>query len=360
MSNTEKTRNHKSREAVGCKPSDSGKRTSLYLIVGVVAVFVAAVILSAPLLLSGSKKDATVYIPRDATKAQVSDTLHKYFEKGYADRVMFMIKAQRIDLSKRYGAYFIPEGTSPFRAMRKLSRGAQTPVRLTINHFRDFNALSEAIGAKIDASPEEFRRAATDPKFLAEYGLTPDQALSLFIEDSYDVYWSTTPEEIVKKIAKNYTGFWNDENRRKAAAKGLTPGEVMIIASIADEESNMADEKGRIGQLYINRLNKGMRLQADPTVRYAVGDFTIKRVTSKHLQTESPYNTYLIDGLPPAPIRTTSKRTLQAILDEGPSDELYMCAREDFSGYHNFAADYATHTQNALRYQHALDQRNIK
>ena len=172
--------------------------------------------------------------------------------------------------------------------------------------------------------------------------------------------WSGTPEKIIEKIGKNYSNVWNDERRKKAASLGMTPQQVMILASIVDEETNAASEKGTIGRLYINRLDKGMRLQADPTVKYAIGDFEKKRITKQDLQFESPYNTYRNGGLPPGPIRTTSKRTIDAILDSKPHRYLYMCAREDFSGRHNFAETYGDHTRNALRYQHALDERGIK
>ena len=134
----------------------------------------------------------------------------------------------------------------------------------------------------------------------------------------------------------------------------------MIICSIVDEESNAKSEKGTIGRLYINRLKKGMKLQADPTVRFALNDFTIRRVTRNHLTVDSPYNTYQVEGLPPGPIRTTSVETIDAVLNSQPNDYLYMCAKEDFSGTHNFAADYATHQENARRYQNALNERGIK
>ncbi|MDE6007603.1 MAG: endolytic transglycosylase MltG, partial [Muribaculaceae bacterium] len=213
---------------------------------------------------------------------------------------------------------------------------------------------------RLDFSAEEFMETVADESLMEEYGLDPEQALSLFIDDSYQVYWSGTPRDLIKKVGAHYKEVWNEERRKKAEDLGLTPADVMTICSIVDEETNKIDEKGTVGRLYINRLQSGMKLQADPTVRYAVGDFTIKRVTGTHLKTESPFNTYLHAGVPPGPIRTTSVATIDAVLNSEPHDYIYMCAKEDFSGYHNFAATYSEHLDNARRYQKALDELGIK
>lgn len=334
-----------------------GPRIVLWIALSVVVLAFLAI---SPFMLGGSDGDVIIRIPRNATYADVSDSLHKYFSDSYANRVAYLLKVHHVDFSQRHGSYEIKTGTSPFFASRRLAHGASTPVRITINHFRDLPTLAKGISNKADITAEQFIAAATDSAMLASHGLTPEQALSLFMEDTYEIYWNDSAEKIVERIGKYYDLYWSADSRTKAADIGLTPAQIMTIASIVDEETNKADEKGRIGQLYINRLNTGMRLQADPTVRFAVGNFSIQRVTREHLQTPSPYNTYRVNGLPPGPIRTTSRRTLDAILDSKPTDDLYMCAREDFSGYHNFARTYAEHTQNALRYQHELDRRGIK
>ncbi|MCM1377880.1 MAG: endolytic transglycosylase MltG [Clostridium sp.] len=335
-------------------------RTAFILLVTTIAVIIAGFAALLPFMLSKAPEDTIIRIPRNATKENVRDSVNKYFPENYAGKIMRLIDSRNIDFSKRYGAYKIPKGTDALRAMRTLVRGGQTPIRLTINHFRSFDTLAEAIAKKLDCSKEEFMAAATDSTLLAEYGLTPSQVLSLFIEDTYEVYWNSSPTEVVKKIGKNYIDVWSPKNRKLAAQLDMKPEEVMIIASIADEETNRKDEKGRIGMLYINRLHNGMRLQADPTVRFAIGNFSIQRVTRDHLAYDSPYNTYRVDGLPPGPIRTTSKATVHSILNAPPTDDLYMCAKEDFSGYHNFATTYEEHTKNALRYQHELDKRGIR
>lgn len=310
--------------------------------------------------LSGSApSSAVIKIPSHATPDQVTDSLTKYLGKGFAGKVMRLASMRGTDFSRRHGAYLIEAGDSPLSAMRRITSGAQNPVTLTIKGFRQLPVLEEKVAAKFEFSADSLASLLADPATLRPYGLTPLQAIALFINDSYDFYWSASPQDIVDKIGAHYNEVWNDSRRAKAKALGLTPADVMTIASITDEETNALDEKGTVGRLYINRLNIGMPLQADPTVRYAVGDFTIRRVTGKHLQTDSPYNTYRNRGLPPGPIRTTSVETIDAILDSPPHDFLYMCAKEDFSGRHNFAVSYSEHQANARRYQQALDRLGI-
>lgn len=329
------------------------------LIITALAVIAGAVLIT-PMIFVGAKRDAVIRIPKNATDTNVHDSLTKYLGKSYADHVMRLLKVRQHDFSKRHGAYLIEKGKSPLRTQHLLNRGAQHPVRITVNGFRSLPLMMNRIADKTDNTPEELMRAATDPKILSEYGLTPEQALALFIDDTYEVYWSSTPEEIVRKIGANYKKTWSKRHVDKASNLGLTPAQVMILCSIVDEETLTRAEKGKIGRLYINRLNKGMRLQADPTVRFALNDFTIKRVRKGHLQTDSPYNTYRHAGLPPGPIRTTSVETIDLVLDSEPSDDLYMCAREDFSGSHNFAATYEEHLANSRKYQHSLDTLGIE
>lgn len=315
--------------------------------------------LIAPIFLVGTDTEAVIRVPDGATRETVKDSLTKYFGSGFATRVDRLIEARKTDMSRRNGAYRIRKGDTPFRAMRRLTSGSQEPVRITINGFRSLPELTERVGRKMEFPADSLRMALADSTLLSRYGLTTEQALALFVEDSYDVYWSVDAVAFTEKIGHHYLNVWNGRRRAQAAALGLTPVEVMTVASIVDEETNKSDEKGRIGRLYVNRLNAGMPLQADPTVRYALGDFSIRRINSGHLKTDSPYNTYLHQGLPPGPIRTTSTATIDAILASEPSNDLYMCAREDFSGYHNFASDYDEHLANARRYQDELNRRNI-
>ncbi len=336
------------------------RHTGIFILIGALLIISVALIFLLPLLLSGSSQDAVIRIPANASSATVSDSIAKYLGEDYASKVMRVASLRSTDFSKRHGAYLIPAGTSPLRVERKLSQGAQTPLTITINGFRTLPLLAERVARRLDFPADSLLAALADPYTMARYGLKPEQALSLFIDDSYELYWSASPQEVIKKIGENYTKVWNPRRTEKASTLGLTPAEIMTVCSIVDEETNKKDEKGDIGRLYINRLHIGMPLQADPTVKYATGDFSLRRITGEHLKTESPYNTYRHRGLPPGPIRTTSTATIDAVLDSKPTDYLYMCAKEDFSGYHNFASTFQEHSANARRYRQALDKRGIK
>lgn len=182
----------------------------------------------------------------------------------------------------------------------------------------------------------------------------------MFIPNTYEVYWDMNVEKLLKRMDKEHKAFWNQSRLAKAEEIGLSPLEVSILASIVEEETAVNDEKPTVAGLYINRLKRGIPLQADPTVKFAVGDFTLKRILHKHLETDSPYNTYKVAGLPPGPIRMPSIIGLNSVLNYQKHDYIYMCAKEDFSGRHNFATNLAQHNANARRYQNALNRRGIK
>ncbi len=330
-----------------------------FILLGLAFIITVFLILVYPVVMERTGSTATIRIPANATAQTVTDSLSKYYGNGFARKVVRLCKLRNVNFAARHGAYEIPAGANAITAMRRISSGGQTPVRITINGFRNLDLLCSRIAAKMEFSEADMREALADPATLQPYGLTFNQALALFLDDTYEVYWTTSPRELIAKIGSNYSSYWNAANRSKAEALGISPADITIVASIADEETNKAAEKGTIGRLYINRLKKGMRLQSDPTIRFALGDYSIRRVTRKHLGVDSPYNTYTHSGLPPGPIRTTSRATLDAILNSEPSNYLYMCAKEDFSGTHNFATSFEEHSQNARRYQRALNERGI-
>ena len=327
-----------------------------------VLVFCSAafLILLFPLISHRADHDANIKIPANASAQMVEDSVALHLGHDFARRVMKLAALRHPDFSRRHGAYTIPRGANVIEAMRILTSGPQTPVKITINGFRDLNLLIERVSAKMEFPADSLRVALADDDLLSQFALSPASALALFVNDSYEVYWTSSARDLVRKIGNNYNRIWSPDNSKKADDLGISPLDVVIIASITDEETNDRAEKAIVGRLYINRLNANMPLQADPTIRFALHDFSIKRVSGAHLKVASPYNTYTNRGLPPGPIRTTDRATVEAILNSKPHDYLYMCAKEDFSGTHNFARSYDQHRQNAARYQAELDRRGIE
>ncbi|MDE7397639.1 MAG: endolytic transglycosylase MltG, partial [Muribaculum sp.] len=267
-----------------------------------------------------------------------------------------MLQWRGIAESRMHGAYLLRDGMSAYDLYTMLSRNRQTPVRLTFNNLRTTDQLAARVASVLDINADEFRSAADS--ILAD--IPSPERIGHFMPDTYEFYWTVSPSRLVNTLTGYYDRFWNETRRNKAKALGLTPAQITTIASIAEEETNDPAERGTVGRLYINRLHRGMPLQADPTVKFAVGDFSLRRITNAHLSVKSPYNTYLNPGLPPGPIRMPSGATIDAILNAPANNYLYMCAKEDFSGKHNFTADYSTHLANARRYHQALNSRNIR
>ncbi len=266
---------------------------------------------------------------------------------GYPDKV-------------KAGRYKITRGMGNYQLVRMLRAGRQEPIKLVINKLRTKQDFARFVAANLEVKADSILYLLGDTAFTKAHGTDTNTAMCLILPDTYEFYWNTTATKVLNKIAANYHRYWNDERLRKATAKNLTPNEVIIMASIVEEETNMPDDKGKIASVYINRMKIGMPLQADPTVKFAIGDFSIRRVTGVHLQVASPYNTYTNTGLPPGPICTPSKKTIDAVLNAPDTKYLYFCAREDFSGYSNFATNLTDHLQNAKRYQQALNERGIR
>jgi UPF0755 protein len=199
-----------------------------------------------------------------------------------------------------------------------------------------------------------------DSTFCAKQGFDTASIVCMFVPDTYEVYWNTSIENLMSRLKKEHDKFWDSSRQAKATAIGLTPNEVCTLASIVDEETSNNPEKPMIARMYLNRLAKGMALQADPTVKFALKDFAIRRIYHNMLNTDSPYNTYRYAGLPPGPIKVASVAGIDAVLNAPNHSYLYMCAKEDFSGTHNFASTYSEHLRNAAKYTKALNERGIK
>ncbi len=300
-----------------------------------------------------------LYIRTGATYDDVKRSLKD--SSLVADITSFDMLAKRAGLPQHVhaGKYKITPGMSNYNLIKMLGRGTQTPVKLVINKLRTKQDLIHLISANLEANADSINMLLHDSAFLAAYNLDTNTAMCAIMPDTYEFYWNTSARKAFKKIAASYTNYWNEQRKQLAQNKNLTPQKAIIIASIVDEETNKNDEKPNIASVYMNRLKTGMRLQADPTVKFAVGDFTIRRITGAHLQTNSPYNTYMYGGLPPGPICTPSKASIEAVLNAPDTKYIYFCAKEDFSGYHNFASNLADHLKNARLYQEALNAKGI-
>jgi UPF0755 protein len=275
----------------------------------------------------------------------------------------FEMYARRIGLTERVkpGHYFLDKGMNIIGIARMLNLGQQTPVDVVVRTSRLPGQLAARVARQLEADSTAFHRAMRDSTLLQEYGFGGELELfSIFIPNTYEMWWTTTPEEFIARMKKEYDRFWTEERTAKLPRTGLDRMEAITLASILCEETQKTDEMPTMAGVYINRLNDGMKLQADPTVKYAMGDFALRRVLKKHLKTDSPYNTYMHTGLPPTPICMPSIAAIDAVLDYKSSNYLYFCAKEDFSGYHNFATTYDQHLQNANRYTKELNRRGVR
>lgn len=260
----------------------------------------------------------------------------------------------------RTGRFAVEPGQSTLSLFRKLKNGIQSPIRLTIPSVRTIDRLTKELARHIMADSTAIADVLNDSAEIALLGYNRQTLPALFIPNTYEVYWNIAPKSLLLRMHKEHKRFWGSERQARADALHLTETQVATLASIVDEETTNDAEKPTIAGLYYNRLQHGMLLQADPTVKYAVGDFTLQRIYNYHLTIDNPYNTYRYKGLPPGPIRIPSVAGIDAVLHMQRHNYLYMCAKEDFSGTHNFAATLAEHQQNARRYVQALNARGIR
>ena len=260
----------------------------------------------------------------------------------------------------RTGRYAIAPGRRALDVFRQLRNGQPTPVMLTVPEVRTMDRMAGRLAQKLMLDSAALARALCDQEYCRRLGYDTATIACLFVPNTYEVWWNTSLDALMQRMQREHDAFWNAGRRQKAEALGLTPDEVVTLASIVDEETANNAEKPMIAGMYLNRLKRGMLLQADPTVKFALGDFALRRILNKHLEVESPYNTYKHAGLTPGPIRVPSVAAIEAVLNPARHDYLYMCAKEDFSGTHNFARTLGEHMQNARRYQQALNRRGIR
>lgn len=295
-----------------------------------------------------------IIIPNDATFETVQKILH---EGEYVQDLIsfsFLAKLMDYDENVKPGRYELRPNMNNLEAIRFLRAGLQEPVMITFNNVRLIPDLSEKITRNLEMKPQEFEAGLIQFAMNNPYGFNKDNVLCMFIPNSYEVYYNVSVKSLLERMHNEFENFWTEERKEKAKQLGLSDIEVSILASIVQAETVKKDEAPKIAGLYLNRLRKGIALQADPTLVFAVGDFTLKRVLDEHKEVDSPYNTYKNRGLPPGPINLPELFSLEAVLNYFPSEFIYMCAKEDFSGRHNFTADYNQHLRNAERYQKAL------
>lgn len=305
-------------------------------------------------------KHAYIRIPRGASFEQVMDSVEK--EKVVIDELSFRFIAKLMDYHKliKPGHYELTNGATNYQIISDLRAGRQSPVKLTFNNIRVKKELTAKLSSDISASQNELDSLLSNDQYVKQLGFDTTTIMTMFIPNTYELYWNTSAKELINRMKKEYDAFWTPAREAKAKAQGLSKSEVSTLASIVEAEQEAhPDERRRISGVYINRLRIGQPLQADPTVKYAIGDFSIRRVLNEHLRIDSPYNTYKYKGLPPGPIKLPSITSIDAVLNPEKHNFIYFCAKEDFSGYHSFAVTEAEHLQNARRYQKALTERNI-
>lgn len=307
-----------------------------------------------------TNKQEYLYIHTGATFGEVYQTIR---EQGIVkDTTTFLWSAHNMHYVDRVkpGKYRLKEGMSNRKLINMLAIGNQEPVDLKFRGLRLKSQFAGYISKQIEPDSIAILSLLDSAKFVEKYGFTTENVYTMFMPNTYQLYWNTTAEQFFERMHKEYEKFWTDARKQQAAALNLTPVQVSILASVVDAEALHDDEMPTIAGLYLNRLKKGIKMEADPTVIFATGDFTIKRVLNKYLSTPSPYNTYRVRGLPPGPIMMPSVNAVKAVLNYKQHNYIYMCAKEDFSGYHNFATTVSEHQANARRFQQALNERGIK
>ncbi len=305
------------------------------------------------------KETFVLLVPKNATYEQVLDSLNSH--KMIHDQISFGFLSKFMEYREkvRPGRYEIPPNSGNREILSKLRSGNQDPVKLTFNNIRLKEELAEKLAANLLIDKENLMDKLNDPVVCEKYGFKPETIMSMFLPDTYFLWWTLTEDEFLDRMKLEYDKFWTAERREKARQTGMSIVEVSTMASIVQQETNKRDEQPRVAGVYVNRIKGGIPLQADPTVKFAVGDFTLKRILHKHLTTDSPYNTYRVLGLPPGPIALPEKAAIDAVLNYENHQYVYFCAREDFSGYHNFAVTLAEHNANAARFHKAMNDRGI-
>ncbi|OUT98060.1 MAG: aminodeoxychorismate lyase [Flammeovirgaceae bacterium TMED32] len=305
------------------------------------------------------KEDLVFNIPTGANFKYVQNSLYDLGIVNDLVSFSFLSKLKRYDQSIKPGSYLLQADMSNRDAINMLRSGDQVPIKLTYSNARSLEVLAAKIASYLEFDSATMMSNLSNNDVASSYGLTKETFMCMFLPNTYEVYITDQPIVVLDRIYSAYKIFWNPERMAKAKAINLTPEEVIVLASIVDAETNQMDEAPTVAGVYINRLNKNIKLQADPTLIFALGDYTIKRVLYEHMQVDSPYNTYKYAGLPPGPINLPSISAIEAVLNYEKSDYLYFCANPDFTGNHIFARTLSQHNKNARLLHLALNKKKI-
>lgn len=334
-----------------------GKIAALVALMVLAAAFAAGSLIAFGDLVSDN---TTVYIEDGETIGTLAERLAAEGYIRHPMRLKVTAAALKATGPLSAGRYDLRPGMNARSVVSLIKSGNQTPLNITFNNIRTLPQFAASLGRQFHCDSAAFASALTSDSIASVYGFRTEEFIGMFIPNTYQFYWTVSPEAFVERMNREYSNFWNDTRKSKLRRTGLTAKEVAALASIIDEETARTDEMAAIAGVYINRLRLGMPLQADPTVKYALGDFSLKRILNRHLKTDSPYNTYIYRGLPHGPIRMPSIAAIDAVLDYKEHDYLYFCARADFSGYHSFARTLAEHSRNARAYTNELNRRGIR
>ena len=355
------------------KPRKSGKkknnkrsRFTIIIVLAILLIFALAFgywlyrSVMSPNVKTADGKEVELFIPTgsdfDQVKALLADSHCIINEKSFD----WLAEKKELPANIHPGHYVLKNGMTNNQLVNMLRGGLQSPVKVTFNNMRNIDQMAGRIATQIEADSTSIANLLHNQEYINQLGFNKNTIPALFLPDTYEFYWNTDAEGFVNRMFQEYNKFWNEERKQQAQSKGLTPVQVSTLASIVNKETNMSDEMPRVAGVYLNRLKSNWLLQADPTLIFAWNDYSIRRVLDRHKEIESPYNTYKYPGLPPGPICIPSIAAVKAVLNAEEHHYYYFCAKEDFSGYHNFAKTLAEHNRNAAKYQQALNQRGIK
>lgn len=332
----------------------------IFCLVLIVFVFSFKLFFADNIVDNKAKKQHIFFIHTGATYTDVLDSLKFYHIIKNMETFKWVSKGIHYDTRIKPGRYIITNNMGNLMLVRKLRSGLQDPVKITFNNIQNKEQLAEKISEQIEATKQSLLQEFNNDRLLDSLQLTEDNFPTIFLANTYEFYWNTSAKQFTDRMLKEYNKFWNEDRKSEAQAIGLSPTEVTILASIVQKESNQMEDYSIIAGVYLNRMKIGMPLQADPTVLFALNKLGVsKRVTGADLRINSPYNTYINKGLPPGPICLPDLKIIDKTLKADDNNYLYFCAKDDFSGYSNFAATWEQHIVNARKYQKALNERNI-